>query len=221
MSPTEKAFSTIDGTPVYYWRSTWGNTTPRTWYCTNAFYDSLVVWVRALRSASSAYGSLSYLVSAGFYVNKTGQHGAGTAMDLDYLAWSGGAVSSPIQQHHVASQQLARRYLAVEATTRRYFRYVLDGWYPNHSDHIHADFGGLPVLCQKASEADTKFVQGLCNNHLGSGLVIDGVWGPLTQSAFNTAMSRLGISGDPHTSSTTWRAFLVASSQRGFANQPF
>ena len=221
MPATEKAFSKIDGTPVYYWRGTWGSTTPRTWYCTDGFYSQLVWWVRSLRSASSAYGGLSYIVSAGFYVNKTGQHGAGTAMDLDHLRWSGGATSSPIRQHHVASRKFARRYLAVEAITRRYFRYVLDGWYPNHSDHIHADFGGLPQRCVKSSESDTKFVQGLCNNHMSSGLAIDGDWGPLTQSAFSRAKSRLGISGDPHTSTTVWREFLSASARKGFADQPF
>ncbi|GGS37093.1 extensin family protein [Actinokineospora fastidiosa] len=214
-------FSRIDGTPVYYWRSNRGNTTLRNWQCTQAFYDSLVLWIRDLRSLSSGYGSITYLVSAGFYVNKPGQHGAGTAMDLDHVRWSGGQVSSPLDRHHASgTQSLRRRYLAVDAVCRRRFRYALDGWYnADHEDHIHADFAGLPTVCQKGSRSDTVFVQAMCNNFMGSGLSVDGDWGPLTQSAFTTAKSRLGISGDPHTSTTAWRAMLSGIARHGFANQ--
>ncbi|MEJ2857111.1 MULTISPECIES: hypothetical protein [unclassified Saccharothrix] len=216
-------FSRIDGTPVYYWRSSRGDTTLRNWQATQGFYDSLVLWIRDLRSLSSAYGSITYLVSAGFYVNKPGQHGAGTAMDLDYVRWSGGQVSAPLDRDH-ASGTLAvrRRYLAVDAVCRRRFRYVLDGWYnADHADHIHSDFGGLPVRCVKSSESDTRFVQSLCNNFMSSGLVVDGIWGTNTQNAFNTAKSRLGITGDPHTTTSVWQSFLSAAARKGFANQPF
>ncbi|WP_367128620.1 hypothetical protein [Saccharothrix sp. HUAS TT1] len=216
-------FSRIDGTPVYYWRSSRGNTTLRNWQATQAFYDSLVLWIRDLRSLSSGYGSVTYLVSAGFYVNKPGQHGAGTAMDLDHVRWSGGQVSSPLDRDH-ASGTLAtrRRYLAVDAVCRRRFRYALDGWYnADHADHIHSDFGGLPVRCVTGSESDAKFVQALCNNFMSSGLAVDGIWGPLTQSAFTTAKSRLGVTGDPHSSSAAWQSFLSAAARRGFANQAF
>ncbi|MGX7829302.1 extensin family protein [Actinokineospora sp. 24-640] len=215
------SFSYIDGTPVYYWRSSRGNTTIRSWQCTQAFYDSMVLWIRDLRSLSSGYGNISYLVSAGFYVNKTGQHGAGTAMDLDYVQWSGGQVSSPLDRHHASgTQSVRRRYLAVDAVCRRRFRFVLDGWYDAaHGDHIHSDFGGLPTLCSTGSESDTKFVQSMCNNFMNSGLSVDGDWGPLTQNAFTTAKSRLGVSGDPHTSTTAWRSMLSGIAQRGFANQ--
>jgi hypothetical protein len=216
-------FSRIDGTPVYYWRSSRGDTTARNWQATQEFYDSLVLWIRDLRSLSSAYGSITYLVSAGFYVNKPGEHGAGTAMDLDHVRWSGGQVCSPLDHDH-ASGTLAtrRRYLAVDAVCRRRFRYALDGWYnADHADHIHSDFGGLPVRCVTGSESDTKFVQSLCNNFMSSGLAVDGIWGPKTDSAFTTAKSRLGTTGDPHTSSAAWQSFLSAAARKGFANQAF
>ncbi|MEV8442388.1 hypothetical protein AB0425_33860 [Actinosynnema sp. NPDC051121] len=216
-------FSRIDGTPVYYWRSSRGDTTLRNWQATQEFYDSLVLWIRDLRSLSSAYGSITYLVSAGFYVNKPGEHGAGTAMDLDHVRWSGGQVCSPLDHDH-ASGTLAtrRRYLAVDAVCRRRFRYALDGWYnADHADHIHSDFGGLPVRCVTGSESDTKFVQSLCNDFMSSGLAVDGIWGPKTDSAFTTAKSRLGTTGDPHTSSAAWQSFLSAAARKGFANQAF
>lgn len=217
------SFSTIDGTPVYYWRSNRGNTTPRTWYVTQAFYDRLVLWVRDLRSLSAGYGSVSYLVSAGFYVNKAGQHGAGTAMDLDHVRWSSGTTCSPLDQAHASgTQSIRRRYIAVDAVCRRRFRYALDGWYnAAHGDHIHSDFGDLPPRCVKGSSSDCKFVQAMCNNFMGSGLAVDGVWGPLTTSAFNTAKSRLAVTGDPHTTSSVWMSMMSKVAQRGFANQAF
>lgn len=216
-------FSNIDGTPVYYWRSSRGNTTTRNWQATQEFYNQLVVWVRDLRSLSSSYGSISFLVSAGFYVNKSGQHGAGTAMDLDHVQWSSGRVSTPLDRHHASSNvALRRRYLAVEASYRRRFRFVLDGWYnAEHADHLHADFGGLPVRCGQGSVSDTKFVQAMCNNFRNAGLSIDGEWGPLTNSAFNAAKSALGITGNPTTTTSVWQAMLSAIAQRGFANQTF
>ncbi|TDV57560.1 extensin family protein [Actinophytocola oryzae] len=216
-------FSNIDGTPVYYWRSTYGDTSSRNWQVTQAFYDRMVLWIRDLRSLSSAYGTITYLVSAGFYVNKAGQHGAGTAMDLDHVRWSSGTTISPIDRAHASgTQQIRRRYLAVDATCRRRFRYVLDGWYNSeHADHIHSDFEDLPPRCVKGSVSDTVFVQSMCNNFLNSGLAVDGDWGPLTQSAFNTAKSRLGVTGDPHTTSSVWVSMLNTVAQRGFANQAF
>jgi hypothetical protein len=214
-------FQKIDGTPVYYWRSNRGNTTARNWQATDAFYNALVAWIRDLRSLSSSYGSISYVVSAGFYVDKAGQHGAGTAMDLDHVRWSNGNVTSPLDQHHASgTAALRKRYLATEAVCRRRFRYVLDGWYnADHRDHIHADFGGMPVRVLKDSEADTKFVQGTCNNFRGSGLAIDGIWGPATTSAFNGLKSALGVTGDPHTSTSVWQGMLSKIATKGFANQ--
>lgn len=220
-----KTFSRIDGTPVYYWRSNRGNTALRNWQCTQAFYDRLVVWIRDLRdlSGDAGSGNVSFLVSAGFYVNKAGQHGKGTAMDLDLVRWAGGRQSSPLDRHHAASNRtLRRRYLAVDAVCRRRFRYVLDGWYNSaHADHIHADFGGLPTVCDKGSRSDTVFVQAMCNNFMRSGLAVDGAWGPLTQSAFDRARSRLGITGNPHTDYSVWRTMMARVARHGFGDQAF
>jgi Extensin-like protein C-terminus len=216
-----KTFQKIDGTPVYYWRSDRGSTSAHNWQCTDAFYTALVAWIRDLRSLSSGYGSISYIVSAGFYVNKPGEHGDGTAMDLDHVRWSGGNSISPLDQHHSSSNAAIRkRYLATEAVCRRRFRFVLDGWYnADHHDHIHSDFGGMPVRVLKGSESDTKFVQAVCNNFRGAGLVIDGDWGTNTQNAFNSLKSKLGVTGDPHTSSSVWQGMLSKIATKGFANQ--
>jgi hypothetical protein len=216
-------FSKIDGTPVYYWRSTRGDTSTRNWQCTQEFYDRLVLWIRDLRSLSSAYGTITYLVSAGFYVNKSGQHGEGTAADLDHVQWSGGNTCTPLDKAHASSSAATRRrYLAVEATLRRRFRYVLDGWYnAEHADHLHGDFGGTPIRLVTGSESDTKFIQAVCNNFRNAGLTIDGDWGPLTQSAYNSAKSALGVSGDPTSGAVPYQQMLSAIAQHGFANTGF
>ncbi|MDT0378220.1 extensin family protein [Streptomyces sp. DSM 42041] len=219
-----KTFSRIDGTPVYYWRGNRGNTTLRDWRCTPAFYDRLVVWIRDLRrlSEDGGFGNVKFLVSAGFYVNRSGQHGNGTAMDLDLVRWGGGRQSSPLDGHHAGDRTRRRRYLAVDATCRRRFRYVLDGWYnAAHRDHIHADFGGLPTKCSKGSSSDTKFVQAMSNNFMGAGIAVDGVWGPQTEKWFNRARNRLSIEGNPHASIDSWRTMLARVARHGFRNEAF
>lgn len=219
-----RTFSRIDGTPVYYWRGNRGNTILRDWRCTPAFYDRLVVWIRDLRrlSEDAGYGNVKFLVSAGFYVNRSGQHGNGTAMDLDLVRWAGGRQSSPLDGHHSANRTRRRRYLAVDATCRRRFRYVLDGWYnAAHRDHIHADFGGLPTLCQKGSESDTKFVQAMSNNFMGAGIAVDGIWGPQTQKWFGRAKNRLSIEGNPHDNIKSWRNMLARVARHGFRDEAF
>lgn len=216
-------FSSIDGTPVYYWRSNRGNTTTRNWQVTQEFYDRLVLWIRDLRSLSSAYGSITYLVSAGFYVNKPGQHGEGTAADIDHVQWSGGTACTPLDHAHASGTvAVRRRYLAVEAVLRRRFRYVLDGWYnAEHEDHLHGDFGGTPIRLVTGAESDTKFIQATCNNFRGAGLAIDGAWGPLTQAAYNSAKSALRVTGDPMSGAAPYQQMLSAIAQHGFANQAF
>lgn len=219
-----KSFSRIDGTPVYYWRNNPGNHNPVTWRCTPNFYDRLVVWIRELRqfSRDAGYGSVDFLASAGFYVNKPGQHGAGTAMDLDVVHWADGKVSSPLNGHHNAdSLKLRRRYLGVEATLRRRFCYVLDGWYPNHTDHFHADFAQLPTLLRKNSESATNFIQATCNRFMGSGLAIDGDWGSNTEREYGRMRNRLGISGDPTASIDVYRTLLARIARHGFRDTAF
>jgi hypothetical protein len=216
-------FQEIDGTPVYYWRSSRPNTRPVNWRCTQAYHDQLVLWMRDLRTLSADYGTVSFIASAGFYVNKPGQHGAGSAMDLDHVEWSSGTVCTPLDRHHKSGdRQIRRRYLAVDAVCRRRFRYVLNGWYnAAHADHIHSDFGGLPVRCLKGASSDVKFVQAVCNNFLDAGLTVDGAWGARTQNAFTQAKTALGITGDPHTSTSVWQTMLSGIAEHGFADKAF
>lgn len=218
-APANVSFSTLDGTPVYFGLET----SPRTWYCAANFLPALNSWMVTLKSwSASALGSISNIGSAGFYVNKAGQHGAGTAIDLSIVRWSNGTVSDMYNGDHAAPTIAARRrYFAVEATLRRHFRFVLDGHYDAaHTNHFHGDWGGLPERrLLTASRADTVFAQAVCNNFTGTNLVIDGIWGNLTQGAVDTLKSRLGVTGNLQTSQAANEALLNGIASRGFANQ--
>lgn len=219
------SFADIDGTPVHYWRNgNPGNQDPVTWQAEQAFVDTLVVWIRELRqiSAEAGYGNVQFLASAGFYVNKPGQHGAGTAMDLDAVQWDSGQVSTPLNgDHDSADEAVGRRYLAVEATLRRQFCYVLDGWYPDHADHFHADFASMPPLLSKSGESATNFIQATCNRFLGSGLAVDGAWGSNTQREYDRMLGALGVAGDPTADIEVYRGLLNQIALHGFRNTPF
>lgn len=227
LSPTEKSFNNIDGTPTMYIRDGSGVRKPATFRCTFGFYDALVAWVQRLRSvsASQGYPGLSFLTSAGAYVNKAGQHGAGTAYDCDEIGWSDGRMSRMIGLDWQTSKpsDVRKRYYAVDATLRAHFHWCLDRTYNSaHHDHIHADFGGMPVKLNKGSSSDVGFIQAICNEFMNSGLAVDKIWGPLTQAAFDQSRSRLGVtSGDPHSSTAVYRTYLDAVARKGFANQAF
>lgn len=217
-APANVAFSTLGGVPVYYGLET----SPRTWYCTAGFLTALNSWMSTLQTWSSGLGSVSNIGSAGFYVNKPGQHGAGTAIDLSIVRWSSGAVSNMFHGDHAAPGIAERRrYFAVEATLRRHFRFVLDGNYnAAHANHFHADWGGLPERrLLTGSRADTVFAQAVCNNFIGSSLAVDGIWGALTQAQVDILKSRLGVTGNLQTSQAANETLLSGLAAHGFANQ--
>ncbi|CAN5684279.1 hypothetical protein BH20ACT2_BH20ACT2_22770 [soil metagenome] len=229
MGATERRFSAIDGTPLHYWR--WNDGTAgqrseqRAFVGTNELHDRLVGWLREVRALSARHASLgpvTRIVSAGAYVNKPGQHGLGRAFDLDQVLWSNGACTPYHHEHGSGDIAIVRRYLAVDALARRHFRFVLDGGYNRaHADHLHLDLGGVPIRCDRASRSDTAFVQMVANAHLGSGLAVDGAWGPRTQTAFDESLRRLGVAGDPHAPGRPWLDWLHHTARHGFANRAF
>ncbi|MGH3665314.1 MAG: extensin family protein [Egibacteraceae bacterium] len=227
-SPTEAHYSTINGVPLYYFRYADGKARRVSIYSTYAFKKRLNQWVAALGKVSRnnggpRYGAIERIVTAGAYVNRSGQHGEGTAFDLDQIRWKGGIKCTPYRHVHAArSRSHRRRYLALDAMTRRHFRYVLDGWYNSaHADHIHLDFGGRPTTCSRGSRSDTVFVQSLCNNLISTGIAgpVDGIWGSQTEAAFQTSLRRVRVGGDPFGNRFVWRRYLWRVAMHGFADR--
>lgn len=227
MAPDEKYFEDIDGVPTMYMRSGDGVRRPAGFRCTYGFYDQLVAWVRYLKAAAAAagpeYATMEWITSAGAYVNKSGQHGLGTAFDLDEVKFVDGPLIAPIARPQDSADPLVRRrYYALDAMSRTHFRWCLDAHYnAAHEDHIHQDFGGMPPVLSPGSSSDTRFVQGMLNEFQGAGLAVDGIWGPLTQGAFDESVDRLGYAGDPHGSTEDYRRYLDVVAANGFAGTDF
>jgi len=173
----------------------------------------------------AGYGDIKMIVSAGIYVNKPGQHGRGSAVDIDRIIWTSGKTCSPIYGVHAHSKQWARlRYYALDAVCRQHFRYVLDGNYnAAHRDHIHADLGGMPIRpLSTSSRAEVVFLQAVCNEFAGQNLAVDGQYGPKSANGLKNTLSMAGLGHlSPLTSTADHRKFLQRVSQKGFRGQTF
>lgn len=160
----------------------------------SSFKSTCDSWVAALAAESAAHGNSNYdtlqwIGHIGFWVNRSNScHCAGKAMDMSKVQWNGVACQPCNGDHASSNRTVRRRYLAVDATLRFFFKWTLDGWYnAAHGDHIHASshYASADIVLDKASVSDTVFVQAVCNNFNDAGLDIDGAWGPLTDAAFS------------------------------------
>ncbi len=209
MSATERVYRTIGGIPLRYVRVT-PHIAPFYARSTHEFEHRLDSFSRNLAAAAPGwYGGLRWIATAGVYVNKPTYHGLGRAFDLDIVRWQNTACR-PLSGHH-AGRHLAqrRRYIGVDALARRWFKYVLDAWYnPAHRDHLHLDDGGGALVFNAGYRSDTVFVQRAANVMMRAGLVVDGLYGPLTDRAFRTMKNRLDVPHRVSVSPRVYRRFL-------------
>jgi hypothetical protein len=209
MSATERAYPTIGGVPLRYIRTSPDISNYRA-RSTSAFEDKLDNFSRDVaRVAPRSYGRLRYFGTAGAYVNKPKYHGLGRAFDLDLVRWSR-VTCGPILGHHTHRRRaIRRRYIGVDALARRWFKYVLDGWYNTaHRDHMHLDDGGGALVFNHSYRSDTVFIQAAANVMIDAHLVIDGLYGPKTNKAFRVMKNRLDIPHRVSIDAATYRQFL-------------
>jgi hypothetical protein len=114
-----------DGVPLAYYR----NAAPVYDFsvsATSGFRDKLIAFVQDLKGRTSAYGSMTRIVTAGAYVNKPGRHGEGRAFDLDGVEWDSGVQIAPLQHEHESTKDATtrRHYIALDAVARRHCRCV-------------------------------------------------------------------------------------------------
>jgi len=219
-TPTERAYPTIGGVPLRYVRS---NPDLTSYYArsTARFERKLDNFSRDLaKTAPGSYGRLQYIGTAGAYVNKPKYHGLGRAFDLDVVRWRN-VTCGPILGHHSYRYRVVRRrYIGVDALARRWFKYVLDGWYNSaHRDHIHLDDGGGALVFNVNYRSDTVFIQAAANTMIGANLVVDGLYGPKTRAAFARMKNRLGIPHRVSNDAAAYRRFLWRLAYRALRNQ--
>jgi hypothetical protein len=201
--------------------------------CTSAFRDTCRDWVDDLEFESSFHGNnnyatMSWIGHIGFYnPNPPPQgscHCAGKAADISKIQWNGVAFQACNGDHASGNRTVRRRYLAVDASIRRYFKWALDGWFDSdHHDHIHSSshYTTPNIVLDKNARSDTVFVQAVCNNFNGAGLVIDGDWGPLTDAAFSDINSAWNFSVskcNPFNSHSAYVNWLHRPIAAGFAD---
>ncbi|MEM1059168.1 MAG: hypothetical protein AAGK14_07955 [Verrucomicrobiota bacterium] len=217
LAPTN-SFRTLAGVPVHYARppvapyGTRGQA--RRWLSTLSFERRLdaafgELWERC------PLGPAAIITSAGAWVDKPGYHGLGRGFDLDALFWPVGTAPRDafVALHY--PKDLAF-YLGVESVLRRHFGTVLQYLYnAAHRDHFHVD-DGTPVAWRSGSRSRVLYLQSALTHLHAAPVAIDGLHGPETAAATRTVLRRLGL-GESLERAATWRDFLAAGAERGFA----
>jgi hypothetical protein len=151
-------------------------------------------------------------------------HSWARAFDLAFVRFgtsSGPYVDLRNGAHASSSRTTRRRYLAVNAIACRYFKNTLNGWTPDHANHIHVDNSLTRAALDKTHKATVRFVQAALNNFNGEGLAIDGAWGSLTTAAWDRGVSALCFTPNAFTSNTGWAAWCGLVAQHGFKDKTF
>jgi hypothetical protein len=157
-------------------------------------------WLGRSYSRSGNVWNLDWIGCAGTRACKKGYHRYSAAIDFTRIQWSNNAYQSLVVPKHSAgglnniSLFRARRYLAILAMTRKHFgniyhvHYDTDG---SHWHHIHADRGRAAVALSTSNKTDVTIVQIAARFLAGrSDVVVDGAWGPKTESGYNTLRSK-------------------------------
>ena len=201
--------------------------------CESNFKDTCDDWMNRLEQESSDHGGANYnnvewLAHIGMFVCKAGCHGQGKALDIRRIKWNGIDCCPGGGDHSSSDRTVRRRYLAVDAVCRMYFKDVLDGWYTTancadddtHTNHIHvaSHFTTNNIILDRESCPDALFVQAVCNNFNGAGLTIDGSWGNATENAWDDINSAWdwGGCGNPFQNHSTYEKWLHRVAYAGF-----
>lgn len=145
-------------------------------------------------------GQAEVVASAGFFVDKAGEHATGRAMDVDAIFWSG----RDFVTNNFATD--APLYFAVEAVLRRHFGVVLDFTYnAAHHDHFHVDCSA-PVGFRKVGSI-AGFLKASARRMLGTQINENPSWDADADKAAAAIKAFCNFSGDWN-NVNEWRAFL-------------
>lgn len=199
------------------------------------FKQTCDAWMNRLEAESDLHGGARYntlqnMAHIGMFVCKPGCHGQGKALDIRRIKWNDVDCCPGAGDHSASDRTVRRRYLAVDAVCRMYFKDVLDGWYTtancaddnSHLNHIHvaSHFATNNIVLDRDSCPDTLFVQAVCNNFDGAGLAVDGAWGPATEGAWDHINNVWGWGGcgSPFMSHDAYEKWLHRVVYAGFGD---
>lgn len=153
-------------------------------------------------------GKPEVVTTAGIFVNKPGQHGHGTAFDLDAIFWKDHTL---VTKNFIHQKEL---YLGVESFLRKHFGIVLNYLYDSHEDHWHVDTS-VVVDYQESSKSETLYLQMVLKYIYGKPVIIDGLSGPQTRGFTNDVFNRLHIN-TPITTKVNYLKFLDITGKVAF-----
>lgn len=211
-------FSEVNRVPLFY-----PGTREYTATSNREFYARLEDFIRDLkREVPGSRGSMRRIYTLGAYVDKPEYHGrdGGRAFDLASVHWQH-MIISPLAGEHASDRSKIRHYLGLEAMCRRWFDYVLDGWYDTaHANHLHLDDAfrdrGARLVLDIHRRSMVLFVQAACRYIFDQRVEIDGNFGPQTQAALRKAKQQVSVTGDLEKSEASWRGFLRRTANKAF-----
>ncbi|MFK8164915.1 MAG: hypothetical protein AB8H12_20885 [Lewinella sp.] len=154
-------------------------------------------------------GKPEVITTAGVFVNRAGsQHRHGTAFDFDGAFWEDYTMMTT---NFMVDFEL---YLGIESFLRRHFGIVLNYLYnEGHKDHWHID-DSVGVAFSKNSRSKMLYLQATLSYIYQEEVVVDGLFGPQTQGAFNRVATKLGIrTGNP---ARDWLTYLELTGKVAF-----
>jgi len=216
----------------------------RGWPIDPAFEARLDEWARNLAHFASIYGQattgeLKWIGSHGterFGPGGASYHYGSQAIDISWVEFErastefcasnpgGGRSGSGIN-----SLAEVRRYLAIEASLRKYFGWVLGFRVPNHQDHIHVDDAGGNCVggfhadflgVSRRSMSVTYFIQNCIDAFSDIAVDVDGVYGSETDRRWKNLLQLMNLGTlTPTRNLAHYRLFLDLIVAHGLSNQ--
>ncbi|MGJ8744945.1 hypothetical protein [Polaribacter sp.] len=206
-----KTINKINGIPLHYARLTnhpYGTRGMQRNFSVDESF--LIILQKAFKEIfdNCPLGKPEVITTAGIFVDKPGQHGHGTAFDLDAIFWGNDTL---ITLNFVHQKEL---YLGIESFLRKHFGIVLNYFYPNHQDHWHVDTS-VAVDYNTSSKSETLYLQLVLKHIYEENILVDGFWGPQTSGGVSRVFAKLGIN-TPITTKVNYLKFLDLTGKIAF-----
>jgi hypothetical protein len=148
-------------------------------------------------------------------------HAQGRAFDLTRIQYTDGVFVDMLWSHQQDVRQ-RRRYLAVVAHLRWYFRTVITAWHNSaHHNHIHFDNGqAMGPLTTTNRHTDIVIVQAAYRLLVRATIPMDHVWGPETESAYQEMLDLFNMRClNPKADTSHARTFMTLIARHAFYNR--